>query len=46
MVLKLVICYIMQVEAFLAEESHQQVREPSVKSLKDEDLFVLDKVRS
>jgi hypothetical protein len=33
-----------QVETFLTKESHKQVREPAVESLKDEDLFVLDKV--
>jgi hypothetical protein len=33
------------VEDFLTEESHKQVRAPPVQSLKDEELFVLDKVR-
>lgn len=32
-------------EQFLTEESHKKVREPAVETLKDEDLFVVDKVR-
>jgi len=28
----------------MTEESHKQVREPAVQTLKDEDLFVVDKV--
>eukprot|EP00775_Hariotina_reticulata_P009961 gene9961-10116_t len=35
-----------EVEEFLQDETHKERREPSVQTLKDEDLFVLDKEAS
>lgn len=36
---------LLQIETFLQDEGHKQQREPAVQTLKDEELFVLDKVR-
>jgi uncharacterized protein YqcC (DUF446 family) len=35
---------LLQIETFLQDEGHKQQREPEVATLKDEELFVLDKV--
>jgi hypothetical protein len=37
---------LLQIETFLQDEGHKQQREPAVETLKDEELFVLDKVRA
>jgi bacterioferritin-associated ferredoxin len=34
----------LQIETFLQDEGHKQQREPEVATLKDDELFVLDKV--